>query len=372
MQDEADQVDDGAEQGADDSGLLLADLGSQHGGQRGHDEQRSNGRAHGHSGLGGGVLEVVGEDVGVHAGHGEHGQQQAQSRQNDAQQGTAGENALEQGHGLELLGLGGDDDALGGQAEAEDVADNGADAEQASHHNHAAAAELRNAVDGLISEERGGGADDQVGQGGADAAEGGQLGAVVGLGRNGGSHRAVGDVDGGVEHGAPQQVGDEHPHDLEGHGHAGELGLIDQEGGDGHRAAHPLDPGTEPAVLGGLGAVHDLAHGHVGEGVHKAGHHHQQADDCGGHAHDVGVEHHHKAGRKHEGEIVAEVTEHIAELVPHAEGAHGRTGVCHRMTLLFCWWACPRGTACPWERQARVGTLCTIPTVQSCGILVTV
>src|SRR5699024_10568636 len=183
---------------------------------------------------------------------------------------------------------------------------------------------------------------------------------------------AVGDVDGGVEDGAPQQVGDEHPHDLEGHGHAGELGLIDQEGGDGHRAAHPLDPGTEPAVLGGLGAVHDLAHGHVGEGVHKAGHHHQQADDCGGHAHDVGVEHHHKAGRKHEGEIVAEVTEHIAELVPHAEGAHGRTGVCHRMTLLFCWWACPRGTACPWERQARVGTLCTIPTVQSCGILVTV
>src|SRR5699024_3034602 len=123
MQDEADQVDDGAEQGADDSGLLLADLGSQHGGQRGHDEQRSDGRAHGHSGLGGGVLEVVGEDVGVHAGHGEHGQQQAQGRQDDAQQRTAGEDALEQGHGLELFGLGGDDDALGGQVEAEDVAD---------------------------------------------------------------------------------------------------------------------------------------------------------------------------------------------------------------------------------------------------------
>src|SRR5699024_948693 len=191
MQDEADQVDDGAEQGADDGGLLLADLGSQHGGLRGHDEQRSDGRAHGHSGLGGGVLEVVGEDVGVHAGHGEHGQQQAQSRQNDAQQGTAGENALEQGHGLELLGLGGDDDALGGQAEAEDVADNGADAEQAGHHQHAAAAQDRRAVDGLIGQQRGGGADDQVGQGGADAAEGGQLGAVVGLGRNGGSHRAV-------------------------------------------------------------------------------------------------------------------------------------------------------------------------------------
>src|SRR5699024_3095265 len=148
----------------------------------------------------------------------------------------------------ELFGLGGDDDALGGQVEAEDVADDRADAEQAGHHQHAAAAQDRRAVDGLIGQQRGGGADDQVGQGGADAAEGGQLGAVVGLGRNGGSHRAVGDVDGGVEDGAPQQVGDEHPHDLEGHGHAGKLGLIDQEGGDGHRAAHPFDPGTEPAV----------------------------------------------------------------------------------------------------------------------------
>ena len=103
MQDEADQVDDGAEQGTGNGGLLLADLGSQHGGQRGHNDQRSDGRAHGHSRLGSGVLEVIGEDVGVHAGHGEHGQQQAQGRQDDAQQGAAGENALEQDHGLELL-----------------------------------------------------------------------------------------------------------------------------------------------------------------------------------------------------------------------------------------------------------------------------
>ena len=232
--------------------------------------------------------------------------------------------------GLELFGLGGDLNALGGQVEADDVADDGADAEQAGHEQHTAAAELRGAVDRLIGEQRGGGADDQVCQGGADAAEGGQLGAVVCLGRNGGGHRAVGDVDGGVEDGAPQDVGDEHPHHLEGHGHARELGLVDQEGGDGHRPAHPLDPGAETAVLGGFGAVHDLAHRHVGEGVHKAGHHHQQADDRGGHAHDVGVKDHHEAGGEHEGEIVAEVTEHIAEFIPHAKGTHGSSGVCHK------------------------------------------
>src|SRR5699024_8934861 len=127
MEDEADQVDDGTEQGAGDGSLLFADLGSQHGGQGSDHHQGGDGGAHGDRRLCGGVLEVVGEDVGVHAGHGEHGQQQAQGRQDDAQQGTAGVDALEQDHGLELLGLGGDDDTLGGQVEAQQIADDGAD-----------------------------------------------------------------------------------------------------------------------------------------------------------------------------------------------------------------------------------------------------
>ena len=151
------------------------------------------------------------------------------------------------------------------------------------------------------------------------------------------------DVDGGVEDGAPQDVGDCQPGHLEAVRHPGQTGLEDQEGGNGHRAAHPLEPRAELAVLGGLAAVHDLTHGDIGKGVHDAGRHHHDAHHTGGNAHHVGVEFHQEQGREDEGEVVAKVTEHIAQLVLHAEGTQGTLAFrCHKNLLFFFAFALPR------------------------------
>ena len=219
------------------------------------------------------------------------------------------------------------------QLEADDIAQDGADGEDACDDGHAGAGHHRLAVHDDIGDHGRGHADDHVGQCGTDGAPGGQLRTVLGVCRDGGSHGAVGDVDGGIEDGAPQDVGDEQPGHLEAIGHPGQAGLIDQEGSDGHRAAHPLDPGAELAVLGGLGVVHDLAHAHIGERIHKTGDHHHHANDGGVDAHDVGVELHQEARRQQEGEIVAEITEHVADLVLHAEGGGFLHLICHWFLL---------------------------------------
>ena len=97
--------------------------------------------------------------------------------------------------------------------------------------------------------------------------------------------------------------------------------------------AHPLEPGAELAVLGGLGAVHDLAHGHIGEGIHKAGDHHDHAHNTGAHAHHVGIELHQEAGRQDKSKIVGEIAEHIADLVPHPKRGGLLHFICHCILL---------------------------------------
>ena len=79
--------------------------------------------------------------------------------------------------------------------------------------------------------------------------------------------------------------------------------------------------------------VHDLAHAHIGERIHKTGDHHHHANDGGVDAHDVGVELHQEARRQQEGEIVAEITEHVADLVLHAEGGGFLHLICHWFLL---------------------------------------
>lgn len=54
----------------------------------------------------------------------------------------------------------------------------------------------------------------------------------------------------------------------------------------------------------------------VGEGVEQTGDEEQEAHVRGVDAHHVGVKHHEEHHLKHEGEVVAEVTEQVAKLVP--------------------------------------------------------
>ena len=71
------------------------------------------------------------------------------------------------------------------------------------------------AVHGNVGDHRGAHADDKACKAGADGAPGGQLGTVLGLRRDRRSHGTVRDVDGGVEDGTPQNVGDCQPSHLE-------------------------------------------------------------------------------------------------------------------------------------------------------------
>ena len=187
------------------------------------------------------------------------------------------------------------------------------------------------AVHLLIGDEGQAHADDDTRQGAAHGAEGGEGLTVIGLLRYGGSHGTVGDVDGGVEHRAPQDVGHEEVGDLGPHGQACQAALVNQEGGNGHRAAHTQQPGLELAVGGGAGTVADAAHRHIGEGVHDARNGHNKADHTGRNTHDVGIELHEHHGGKYKGKVVAEVSEQVTDLVADAEGPH-RGAAVHTIT----------------------------------------
>ena len=313
--------------------LFFTEPAGQLGGKGCTDEQDQHAAQQRSGRLGGGAAVEVGEHIACHTLHGQHGQQQEEGGSNDAQQGTVGEHALEHLANVHLAVVGGHIHTLTHQVKAEQVAEDGADRENACNDGHAAAGEDRLTIDGDVSHHGGANADHKAGQGAADGTPGGQLCAVLGVSRDGGSHGAVRDVDGGVEDRAPQDIGHKEPCHLEAVGHPGQTGLEDEEGCDGHRAAHPLEPGAELAVLGGLGAVHDLAHGHIGKGIHKAGDHHDHAHNTGAHAHHVGIELHQEAGRQDKSKIVGEIAEHIADLVPHPKRGGLLHFICHCILL---------------------------------------
>lgn len=327
--DPADQVNYRACQAGDGRKGFAADLLGNPGSQRRADGQNSNTAYQRGHGLCGGTAIVVGEHIGGHALHTQHSQQQQDGGNDNSDQSTVGTNALEHLANVQLFVVSGNFHTLTNQVEAKQVAYDGANAEDTCNDGHTGSGENGIAIDRNIGNQRGTDANHQTGQRAADGSPGGQLSPVIGIGGNGGGHGAIGDIHRGVENGAPQDISNGHPCHLEPIGHVGKGGLINQEGGNGHRAAHPLEPGTELAVLGGLGTVNDLAHGHIGNGVHKTGNHHQGANHRGGDAHDIGVEFQHKGGGQDEGEVIGEVAKHIAYLIPHTE----RTNSCRSALL---------------------------------------
>lgn len=86
-----------------------------------------------------------------------------------------------------------------------------------------------------------------------------------------GGHAAAGDVAGGVEKAAPDDIEHGDPNDAQGWGEIADPELVDEDAAQAHRDGHPLDPGAEASVLGGLGGAADAAHAKVGEGVHDFG-----------------------------------------------------------------------------------------------------
>lgn len=100
-----------------------------------------------------------------------------------------------------------------------------------------------------------------------------------------------------------------------GHREIADPELIDQHTAHAHGNSHPLDPGAEAPVLGGLGGVADAAHAEVGEGVNNLGRREDDPHDGGDHAQHVGTERHQVHTGKKEGEVVAKVAHGIANLI---------------------------------------------------------
>ena len=112
-------------------------------------------------------------------------------------------------------------------------------------------------------------------KGRSDGSPGRQFRPVFGRRGYSGSHGAIGNIDGCIEYGAPQYVGNRHPEHLEAICHICKRRLINQKRSYRYRTAHPFDPGPEFAVFGGLGTVHNLPHGNISKSINKTGRHHQ-------------------------------------------------------------------------------------------------
>ena len=297
-------------------------------------QRPGGGRAHSQNGgvsgqcrraLGGHVAVVVGEHIVGHAVEHQHGKQQQNGRQQNADERPAGGQLAQQLQRTAPLA----DRQLHPfphQRETGQIACHRRNAEHPGNDRHPRAGQHLPSVHRHVSQQRRARADYHTRQRAADGAPGGQLGALGRVIGDGGGHGAVRNVDGCVKHRPPQQIGDEHPHQPHPVGSRRQPGLVNEEGGHRHRPADAQQPWPEPSVAGGAGGVHPAAHAHIGEGVHKAGQHHQQAHGAGGHAHHIGVKFHHKGGGQDKGKIVAQITEHIAHPVGKAEGALG--GIC--------------------------------------------
>ena len=195
MQDEGDDQRGCADERGEHGEFLLADLRAELCG-KGRHTQRHNGLDQGAGGLGAAVIEVVGIDVGGHAGEGELCQQEQQRAHHDADQGLVGDEALEELAKLELLVLRLNDHALGAEEVAEQVANDRADGADQGDNDHLAAVQGGVAVGvAVVDDLRNDNADERAGQCRADGAPGAQRAALGGLIRDGGGHGAVGDVD---------------------------------------------------------------------------------------------------------------------------------------------------------------------------------
>ena len=70
--------------------------------------------------------------------------------------------------------------------------------------------------------------------------------------------------------------------------------------------------------------IHDPPHGNVRESVNQSGAHEEQPHRKAPQTQHLCVEYHQIIAGKYKAEIVSEVPEHIAQLVPESEGPHRR------------------------------------------------
>ena len=173
---------------------------------------------------------------------------------------------------------------------------------------------------GLVDNQRKDSHYDNLGNRRTDISPGGQLLTLVGILRHRGGHRSIGDIHPGVADGAPEDIGNCHPGNLNAHGSPRHIGGKDQKTGNCDRPHEPADPGSEFA-LGGIGApVNDLSHSHISKCIYKLPQHHQDPHQDSGHAHDIGVELQHKESDNHKGQIVGEIAGRVTDLIRNAKG----------------------------------------------------
>ena len=255
----------------------------------------------------GGIGIVVREDIGIHILHGQLSQKHQNGGHDDGQQRPVGHSVFEHlpNRDLFVLFAGIIRNPLCDQLIGEQIADDGQNRkEQCGPGNLAAVDHIYGFSGGeghFIKGNQGqSDADKHTGQHTADGAVGRQAGAVTRIGRNGRGHRAIGDVDAGIAERAPKNIGEGQIGDPGSSGPGGyqiarKAGRIHQKGRNGHRQAHPQQPGFKFSCPGGFGGITDAAHGHIRDRVHKPGQHHDRAHNTGGDTHDVGVEFHQDA-----------------------------------------------------------------------------
>ena len=116
-------------------------------------------------------------------------------------------------------------DPLGGHCKAQEVEQQRQQGEQTCHGGEPAGVNhLVALLVGVIDHEGRDDADDDGGEHAAHGAKHRQGAAVLLVVGEDGGHAAVGDVDGGIEHGAPQQIGDKHIGDLDARGRVHQKG----------------------------------------------------------------------------------------------------------------------------------------------------
>ncbi len=172
---------------------------------------------------------------------------------------------------------------------------------------------------GGIDKERDKNTDDDIGDDGADAAEDGKRGALIGICRDGGRHGAIGDIDGGIEKTAPKKIGREHICDAKPHRGIRNGALVHQKADKRNRKGDTADPRTEFTVFFCFGAVGDPSHADIGKRIEKTRDHKKQTDKPGGNAENFGIKDHEKDTCEGEHEVVADVADEISELIGGAE-----------------------------------------------------
>ncbi len=312
-----------ADEGADDGELLFAEFRSQLGNKGGQDQHHAAGQKSA-DGDGRCTVEVVRIDVVVHAGQCHLYQQEDQCGDDDADEGTVGEENAEQLEHALLLLSGLHLDTLCGEMVANHVdqdRQNGANA--GCQHNLAAAEHLMSFRIRRVHHHRQNNHDDDLCYGCADGSPVGEHRSLLRLVAHGRCHGAVRDVDARVAYRAPEDVGEEHPEHLKAHRLICKIRSKNKERGHGHRSCKAAYPRSELTLCGIGGAVYDLSHRNIGKGIHNLGDHHQCADKSCADAHDVRVEFHHEQSGDDEGQVIGEITCGIADLVPDAKGSFG-------------------------------------------------